>query len=112
MVRPDPYQGPRQETLILTLPGIFISSVTIFVRSAFRVAELREGFQSPLASNEVSYMVLEGAMIIIACFTLTVGHPGLCLTIPWKIPRSISLQSRNVDASVALESVHMHKSDR
>jgi hypothetical protein len=41
------------------------------------VAELSGGFGSHLANDEVLYMILEGAMIIIASVALTVMHPGI-----------------------------------
>jgi hypothetical protein len=86
---------------ILTLSGLAIASVTIFVRCAFRVAELWRGFQSPLASNEVAFMILEGTMVVIACFCLTVGHPGLCPDIAWKRLDAVS--------DVDLINVHVRK---
>lgn len=51
--------------------------MTIFVRSVFRVAELSEGFDGKLANNEVTFMILEGAMIAIAGICLTALHPGI-----------------------------------
>lgn len=75
---------------ILTLTGLATASVTVLIRSAFRVAELREGFQSDIASDEVLFMILEGAMLLIACLCLTIAHPGLCLGIPWKITKPSS----------------------
>lgn len=80
---------------MLIHPGLAIACTTIFIRSAFRVAELREGFQSSIASNEVLFMVLEGAMICLACLALTIAHPGLCLSIPWKIPKRFSSEHRD-----------------
>ncbi|KAK4251631.1 sphingoid long-chain base transporter RSB1 [Corynascus novoguineensis] len=53
------------------------AGVFIFVRSVFRCAELSKGFDSPLANDEVTFMVLEGTMIALACILLTVFHPGL-----------------------------------
>ena len=72
---------------ILTFSGLGIASITVLVRSAFRVAELRDGFDSDLANDEVSFMILEGAMLVLACLALTISHPGLCLSIPWQIKK-------------------------
>lgn len=57
--------------------------MTIFVRSIFRAAELYQGFDGALANNEVTFMVLEGAMVIIACIALTVFHPGVAFGGKW-----------------------------
>lgn len=59
-------------SVALALAGVFI-----FVRSVFRCAELSAGYNGPLANDEVTFMVLEGAMITLACLLLTTFHPGL-----------------------------------
>lgn len=51
--------------------------MTTFTRSVFRVAELSGGFSGHLANDQVSYMILEGAMIIIASLVLTIMHPEI-----------------------------------
>lgn len=63
----------------LFLISLCLSGVFIFVRSVFRCAELSDGFNGALANNEVTFMVLEGAMIILASGLLTVFHPGLVM---------------------------------
>ncbi|KFY72777.1 hypothetical protein V499_07112 [Pseudogymnoascus sp. VKM F-103] len=60
-----------------------IATVTIFVRSIFRAAELYQGFNGALANNEVTFMILEGAMVIIACICLSVFHPGVAFGGKW-----------------------------
>lgn len=63
--------------------GLAISTLTIFTRSTFRVAELSGGFRGALANNEVSFMVLEGTMVTIACSCLTLLHPGISFQGSW-----------------------------
>jgi hypothetical protein len=63
--------------------GLGIATLTIFIRSAFRVAELSGGFHGPLANNQISFMILEGAMIIIATSCLTLLHPGVSFQGSW-----------------------------
>ena len=53
-----------------------IAVVTIFVRSYFRVAELQGGFRGCLTNNEVTFMILESAMVAIAVLAMTSTHPG------------------------------------
>ncbi|EPS27737.1 hypothetical protein PDE_02681 [Penicillium oxalicum 114-2] len=65
------------------LGALAIATVTIFVRSAFRVAELNGGFHSALANDQVLFMILEGAMIAIATICMTVLHPGICFKGLW-----------------------------
>jgi hypothetical protein len=62
---------------LLTILALALATICIFIRSVFRVAELSAGFGGQLANDEVTYMVLEGAMIIVASVTLTAMHPGI-----------------------------------
>ncbi|KAI9876974.1 MAG: hypothetical protein M1830_005130 [Pleopsidium flavum] len=65
------------------LIGLGISTITIFIRSCFRVAELSQGFQGKLANQQVTFMILEGAMIVIASIALTIPHPGVAFKGTW-----------------------------
>lgn len=47
------------------------------------MAELSGGFHSKLANDEVTFMILEGAMIIIAVAALTVTHPCFAFGSAW-----------------------------
>lgn len=51
----------------------------IYVRSCFRCAELSQGFHSSLANSEITFMILEGVMIILAATLLTAFHPGIAM---------------------------------
>ena len=55
----------------------------ILARSCFRVAELSKGFDSALANDQVTFMILEGGLITIACSTLTGFHAGLAFQEAW-----------------------------
>ena len=50
----------------------------------FRVAELSEGFGGDLANNQISFMVLDGTMVIISCLALTIMHPGVGFGSVWQ----------------------------
>jgi hypothetical protein len=64
--------------------ALLIATICIFIRSIFRVAELSGGFHGPLDNQQITYMVLEGVMVIIASTALTVFHPGPCFAGKWK----------------------------
>jgi hypothetical protein len=55
---------------------LFIATLLIFVRCFYRVAELWDGFSGHLANDEVTFMILEGPMIIGAVALMTIFHPG------------------------------------
>ena len=61
-----------------------IALLAIYVRSVYRVAELSEGFDGKIANYEIPYMILEGAMIIIASTLLTISHPALVFGDIWR----------------------------
>jgi hypothetical protein len=65
------------------LCGLSLATLTIFIRSCFRVAELSGGFHGPLANNEISFMILEGAMVVIATSCLTWLHPCVAFQGAW-----------------------------
>ena len=68
--------------------ALIIATIAIFIRSCFRVAELKGGFDGKLANQEVTFMILEGAMVAIASIALTVAHPGLIFGPFWSLPRA------------------------
>lgn len=74
--------------------AIAVAVVLIFIRSAYRLAELKDGFNSALFNDQVLFMIFEGPMIIIACALLTVFHPSLSLRGFW----SLKLVQDNVQA--------------
>ncbi|KAF8860528.1 putative RTA1 domain protein [Acephala macrosclerotiorum] len=84
------------------LIGLCVATLTIFIRSAFRVAELSGGFHGPLANNQVSFMVLEGAMVVTAASCLTLLHPGLCFQGFWHAANFSFLQKVEVESEVEM----------
>jgi hypothetical protein len=64
--------------------AIAISTVAILIRCSFRVAELSGGFGGSLANNQISFMVLDGAMMATVIILLTAAHPGLILGSMWQ----------------------------
>lgn len=63
--------------------GLSLATFCILIRSCFRVAELSHGFGSKLANQQVTFMILEGAMIVIASVALTSLHPGVAFQGSW-----------------------------
>lgn len=57
--------------------GVFISSVAIYLRCIYRIAELAGGWANKIMQDEVSFYVLDGAMCVIAIAALTFAYPGI-----------------------------------
>jgi len=60
------------------LGAIVLAYLGILIRCAYRIPELTEGWGSELMRNEVDFIVLEGAMVVISVLALTICHPGYC----------------------------------
>ncbi|KAJ4366980.1 hypothetical protein N0V83_007510 [Neocucurbitaria cava] len=56
--------------------SLFVATVLIFVRCIYRVAELWNGFSGHLANDQVTFMIFEGPLIILAVSAMTAYHPG------------------------------------
>jgi hypothetical protein len=63
--------------------ALFLATATLFVRTVFRAIELSEGFGGKLANNQLQFMILDGAMVIIASICMTVMHPGFGFEKRW-----------------------------
>jgi hypothetical protein len=61
-----------------------VATICILTRSIFRVAELSKGFGSKLANEEIPFMILEGAMIVISTGLMTAAHPGMVFGEKWR----------------------------
>jgi RTA1 like protein len=60
-----------------------LATLAILLRSVFRCAELKDGFQGPLANDEITFMILEGAMIVFVVLLMTACHPGIAFQDTW-----------------------------
>jgi hypothetical protein len=60
------------------LGALSLSTLCIFARSCYRVAELSGGWDGELMSDEPLFIGLEGVLIAIACLALNAFHPGVC----------------------------------
>ncbi|RSM20127.1 hypothetical protein CDV31_000922 [Fusarium ambrosium] len=63
--------------------ALSISTLAVLIRTAFRVAELSQGFDSKIAKSETAFLLLEGTMILVACLCLTIYHPGIAFQGRW-----------------------------
>jgi len=58
--------------------AIVIAYLGIFIRCVYRIPELTGGWRNELMRDETDFIILEGAMITMSVFVLTVFHPGFC----------------------------------
>ncbi|KAL2285379.1 hypothetical protein FJTKL_08298 [Diaporthe vaccinii] len=84
--------------------------VLVFIRSVYRVAELQQGFDGPIANDEVSFMILEGPMIFLAVLAMTALHPGFGLGGQWSSAAWSIKQSRKAAFAMSgssIDGIHM-----
>ncbi|UNI24012.1 hypothetical protein JDV02_009792 [Purpureocillium takamizusanense] len=62
----------------LFLAALALSTFCILWRSAFRVAELSEGWSGPIIGKQGLFIGFEGVLIVVAVYALNVFHPVLC----------------------------------
>lgn len=60
------------------LIALSFSTLCIFTRSVYRVAELSEGWTGHLIKTQKYFIGLEGAIVGLAVLALNAFHPGLC----------------------------------
>jgi hypothetical protein len=60
------------------LIALTVSTLCIFTRCVYRVAELSEGWEGHLMKVQHYFIGLEGAIIVVAVYSLNLFHPGLC----------------------------------
>lgn len=97
------YISPRlrfEQHILLTyhLPALAAATILTFIRCVYRVAELQGGFKSHLANDQITFMIFEGPMIILATMVLVVFHPGVCFGGRWHEAKPATGKSSNTAA--------------
>ncbi|KAF9033588.1 RTA1-like protein [Panaeolus papilionaceus] len=59
--------------------GLMFNTTTLFVRAIYRTIELEDGWRGRIILNELYFNILDGAMIVLAIYTLNIVHPGVFL---------------------------------
>ncbi|TFA97688.1 Sphingoid long-chain base transporter RSB1 [Trichoderma ghanense] len=59
--------------------GLTTATFLILARCAYRVAELKDGYDGSLIKEEATFIVLEGVFVFLAAVALCFGQPGLGL---------------------------------
>ncbi|KAG4440929.1 hypothetical protein IFR05_003558 [Cadophora sp. M221] len=73
--------------------AVVIAFVTVFFRCVYRIAEMVGGWANPIMRDEISFIIMEGVMIVVAVIVLTVFHPGYCFPQKRTITKAASLEA-------------------
>ncbi|RPD62895.1 RTA1-domain-containing protein [Lentinus tigrinus ALCF2SS1-6] len=94
---------PMASPMKLLVLGTCLETLFLYVRAIYRTIELADGFDGRIIQTEVYFNVLDGAMVVLAMYTLNVLHPA-CLLHQYdsQRPHSVNeMKSLNVAASNA-----------
>jgi hypothetical protein len=69
------------------------STITIMIRSVFRLIEMAQGWDGELAGNETMFFVLEGVMVIVAVGILNIWHPGMAMREAYHVAKGKGMES-------------------
>ncbi|KAH9949747.1 RTA1 like protein-domain-containing protein [Amylocystis lapponica] len=80
----------------LMLAALTASSIFIYIRSVYRTIELANGWTGVIITTQWYFDVFDGAMVVLAMYTLNFLHPGMLLG-PAKSWLSIGRKSTQTD---------------
>ncbi|KAI0689716.1 RTA1-domain-containing protein [Cerioporus squamosus] len=90
--------------LKLMILGLMLEAIFLFIRSIYRVAELTDGWRGTIITTQAYFNIFDGAMIVLAVYTLNLFHPALLLgnanqwgdkAINYVQPSDVELNQRN-----------------
>ncbi|OBZ79482.1 hypothetical protein A0H81_01079 [Grifola frondosa] len=79
--------------------GLCTSTFFLFVRSIYRTIELADGFGGRIIKTQVYFSLFDGAMVLLAIWTLNFMHPGFLLG-PRPTVETIVMQDKRDGSSV------------
>ncbi|KIJ45153.1 hypothetical protein M422DRAFT_46958 [Sphaerobolus stellatus SS14] len=74
-------RGVLTKRLKLQLIGLSLMTFFIFVRTVYRSIELIDGWDGVIISTQWCFNAFDGAMIVLAMYTLNIFHPGRLLQV-------------------------------
>ncbi|KAJ7122359.1 RTA1 like protein-domain-containing protein [Mycena epipterygia] len=74
-----PARGFLTPRIKVLLSGMSFNTLCLLVRAIYRVVELATGFRGFVSETQIFFNVLDGAMIVLAIWTLNFTHPGFLL---------------------------------
>ncbi|KAJ7481836.1 RTA1-domain-containing protein [Mycena latifolia] len=72
-------RGTMDNSLKIMIYALIFSTTVLFIRSVYRTIELSTGWTGSIIHTEVYFNVLDGAMVVLAIYTINFAHPGLLL---------------------------------
>ncbi|KAF8919312.1 RTA1-domain-containing protein [Mucidula mucida] len=70
------YRGEMDTKMEIMIGGLCFNILCLFIRAIYRTIELADGWHGRVINTEVYFNVLDGAMVVLAIYTLNFAHPG------------------------------------
>ncbi|KAG5647232.1 hypothetical protein DXG03_000767 [Asterophora parasitica] len=64
----------------LMTAALAFSTICLFIRAVYRTIELADGWNGRIISTQLYFNVLDGAMVVLAIYTMNIVHPGVYLS--------------------------------
>ncbi|KAJ2935027.1 hypothetical protein H1R20_g2080, partial [Candolleomyces eurysporus] len=75
-------RGELTKKLKVMLCALAFSTIVLFIRAVYRLIELADGWNGRIIRTEVYFNVLDGAMVVLAIYTLNFIHPACYVFTP------------------------------
>ncbi|KAJ6571290.1 RTA1-domain-containing protein [Mycena capillaripes] len=70
---------PMDPHIKLQIYALAFSTFVLFVRSIYRIIELATGWHGKVIQTEIYFNIFDGAMVVLAIYTINIAHPGLLM---------------------------------
>ncbi|KAJ5611354.1 RTA1-domain-containing protein [Penicillium lagena] len=92
---------PYRKSLTPMLYAMFFSLTCVYIRSIYRVVELAQGWAGFLITHQIYFVILDGAMMVLAVGVFNFVHPGRLLSSKseFDIPKEVSNVSLNTPSN-------------
>ncbi|KAI0756944.1 RTA1-like protein [Daedaleopsis nitida] len=74
-----PQKLPMDNAMKQLAFGICSATLFLYIRAIYRTVELADGFSGRIIKTQVYFNVLDGAMVVVAIYILTILHPARLL---------------------------------
>ncbi|KAK0201373.1 RTA1 like protein-domain-containing protein [Desarmillaria ectypa] len=76
---PNPSRGVMDTRIKTMIFALAFNTLCLFIRAIYRTIELADGWNGRIILTEVYFNVLDGAMVVLAIYTLNLAHPGFLI---------------------------------
>ncbi|SJL17058.1 related to RTA1 domain protein [Armillaria ostoyae] len=76
---PNTPRGFMDTKIKIMIFALAFNTLCLFIRAIYRTIELADGWNGRIILTEVYFNVLDGAMVVLAIYTLNFAHPGVLI---------------------------------